>query len=296
VQGHGHGRKFLDQLSTSANAEAIVAALTPLLQKVAVVSRWRRLAVVAACAAFPALAGIGMMFGLQMFDRLQRNQPDVLPLSSLLGQRAAMRSPWMKGRSGPDDRLVAIYTANHFRQTITNATTWSNAFVLSLISGESRRFAEQSVVDHPHPTESEIQEAETALKPYVKASKPLGFLQERWSPLLMAGVALLFYVGFPALLCALLFRGGLVLWVLGVAIVRTDGVRASRLRIFWRSMVAWSPILVAPVLTVMLTPRVGMFWAGALVVALVCGLAVVSLALRQRSLPDRLAGTWLVPR
>jgi len=291
-----HARKFLDLLSTLANAEAIVTSLTPLLQRATVVSRWRRLGVVAACAAFPVLGGIGMIFGVQMFDRLQRSQPDVLQLSSLLGQRAAMRSSWLRSQPCPDDRLVAIYLANHFRPTITNANTWSNAFVLSLISRESRRFAEQSVVEHSNPTEQEIQEAETALKPYVKATKPLGFLQERWFPLVAAGVALLLYVGFPALVCALLFRGGLVLWALGVAIVRTDGVRASRLRVFWRSLVAWSPIVLAPVLAGMLTELVGALWAVLWIGLLMIGLAVWSLALRQRSLPDRLAGTWLVPR
>ena len=291
-----HARKFLDQLPTLANAEAIVAALAPLRQRVAVVSRRRRLGIVGACVAFPALTGISMIFGVQMFDRLQRNQPDVLQLSSLLGQRAAMRSSWMKSRPGPDDRLVAIYVADHFRPTITNANTWSNAFVLSLISGESRRFAEQSVVAHPNPTEQEIQEAETALKPYVRDTKPLGFLQERWFPLVALGMALLVYVGLPALVCALLFRGGLVLWALGVAIVRADGVRASRLRVFWRSLVAWSPVALAPVLTAVLAPVVGVFGSAALVTALVLSLAVLSLVHRERSLQDRLAGTWLVPR
>ena len=291
-----HARKFLDQLSTSANAEAIVAALTPLLQRVAVVSRWRRLGVVAGCAAFPALAGIGMIFGVQFLDRLQRSQPEVMQLNSLLGQRAAMRSWWMGSRPGPNDRLVAVYIANHFRPTITNANTWSNAFVLSLISGESRRFAEQSVVDHPNPTEQEIREAETALKPYVRDTKPLGFLQERWFPLVTVGVSLLVYVGLPALVCALLFRGGLVLWALGVAIVRADGARATRLRVFWRSIVAWSPVALAPVLMGMLAPVVGVFLSAALVTALVLSLAVLSLVHRERSLQDRLAGTWLVPR
>lgn len=291
-----YAREFLDNLSASARVETIVATLGPLLRKVAVVSRWRRLGVVAACVAFPVLAGIGMMFGVHIFDRMQRTQPDVLQLSSLLGQRAAMRARWMRGQASPDDRLVAIYTANHFRQTITNANTWSNAFVLSLISPESRRFAEQSVVEHSSPTEQEAQEAETAIKPYVKAYKPLGFLQERWFPPLVVGVTLLVYVGLPALVAALLFRGGLVLWVLGVAIVRADGSRASRLRIFWRSIVAWSPMLLAPVLVVMLKPLIGVFWAATLVGALIIGLAVLSLTFRQRSLQDRIVRTWLVPR
>ena len=167
---------------------------------------------------------------------------------------------------------------------------------MSMVNVEGRRFAERSLVDHPQPSEQEIQEAETALKPYVRDTKPLGFLQERWFPLVALGMALLVYVGLPALVCALLFRGGLVLWALGVAIVRADGVRASRLRVFWRALVAWSPVALAPVLTAVLAPVVGVFGSAALVTALVLSLAVLSLVHRERSLQDRLAGTWLVPR
>jgi hypothetical protein len=202
----------------------------------------------------------------------------------------------MKSGSGPDDRLVAIYVAEHFRSTITNTNTWANPFILSLVKPESRRFAEQSVVEHPHPTVQELQEAETALKPYVRASNPLGFLQERWFPVAVVGVGLVIYVGLPALLCALLFRGGLVLWALGVAIVRPNGARASRLRIFWRSLVAWSPVLLAPVFIGMLRGVVGTFWGALLPALLTISLTVWSLAQRQRSLQDHLAGTCLVPR
>ncbi|MBN2506840.1 MAG: protein kinase [Verrucomicrobia bacterium] len=291
-----HARKFLRFVSTLAHLEDIAAALTPLLQRVAVVSRGRRLAVVAACAAFPTLAGIGMAFGVQMFDRLQRDQPGILELSSVLGQRAAMRSWWMRRNAGLEDRLVAIYVAHHFRSVITNANTWSNAFVLSLIKGESRRFAEQSVADHSHPTEQEIQEADTALKPYVATSPPLGFLHESWFPLVVVGAGLLVYVGFPALACALLFRGGLVLWALGVVIVRSDGGRASRLRVFWRALIAWSPVALAPVWLAMLITVAEPFASAVLATVLVGSLAVLSLAFPDRGLQDRLAGTWLVPR
>ena len=50
------------------------------------------------------------------------------------------------------------------------------------------------------------------------------------------------YVCLPALIAALLFRGGLVLRMAGIAFVRRDGKRASRLRVFWRALVAWSPL------------------------------------------------------
>jgi len=36
--------------------------------------------------------------------------------------------------------------------------------------------------------------------------------------------------------------------------------------------------------------------ATALILALLCGLAILSVALPQRGLPDRLAGTWPVSR
>ena len=237
-----------------------------------------------------------MIFGIQFLRTLEANHPDVLELNSILGQRAAMSSPWMKGKATPNDRLIGIYIAKHFRQTITDSNIWSNVLVLSMITPESRHFAEQSVVDYSNPTERETQEAEAALKPYARPANPLGFLKERWFPLVVVGVSLILYVGIPALVAALLFRGGLVLLALGVAVVRHDGGRASRLRTFCRCIVAWSPLLVAPLLVAILTPSVGIFWAGMLVGVIAVGLAVLSLTLPQRGLQDRLAGTWLVPR
>jgi len=41
----------------------------------------------------------------------------------------------------------------------------------------------------------------------------------------------------PGLIAALLFRRGLVLLIAGVTFVRRDGMRASRLRVFWRGLV-----------------------------------------------------------
>ncbi|MCX6903108.1 MAG: RDD family protein [Verrucomicrobia bacterium] len=98
------------------------------------------------------------------------------------------------------------------------------------------------------------------------------------------------------MIAALLFRGGLVLRVCGVAVVRRDGRRASRLRVFWRSLVAWSPVLAAPVVAGALTPLLGIVCAASLLAALAGGLVIWSVALPERSLQDRLAGTWLVPR
>jgi hypothetical protein len=81
-----------------------------------------------------------------------------------------------------------------------------------------------------------------------------------------------------------------------VTFVRKDGARASRLRVFWRALVAWSPLLLALGLFTILKPWLGTFGAGLAAWLLVCALAILSVALPNRSLPDRLAGTWPVPR
>ena len=47
----------------------------------------------------------------------------------------------------------------------------------------------------------------------------------------------------PALVAAFAFRGGWLMHSLGFAVVTNQGDSASRGRIFWRALIAWSPIL-----------------------------------------------------
>ena len=109
-------------------------------------------------------------------------------------------------------------------------------------------------------------------------------------------MTLAIYVCLPALIAALLFRGGLVLRIAGVTFVRRDGRLASRLRVFWRALVAWSPILLTVLGSAQSLYPLDRAALGELLLALFCGLAILSVALPERGLPDRLAGTWLVPR
>ena len=112
---------------------------------------------------------------------------------------------------------------------------------------------------------------------------------------MVLAVSLLVYVGLPALVAALLFRGGVVLLIAGVTYVRKDGARASRLRLLWRAIVAWSPVV--PVFSVaILALAKHLTWQPWLALALLGLLAAVSVALPGRGLQDRLAGTWPVPR
>jgi hypothetical protein len=290
-----HARAFLKNLPQLFDANAVLVALKPLLSRVAEVSRLRRAAVVAGCLAFPVLASFGMMLGVSWMREWSRNNPGLEELNRLLSVRSGMRL-FGKKANAPTDRQFAIYIAAHYRDAITNQASWSSALTLTMIKGEARRFAEQSVADHPVPTENEIAEADAAVKSFLPKPGMADPTKQQWFPLVVFAATLAIYVGIPALIAALLFRGGLVLLIAGLTFVRKDGVRASRLRAFWRGLLAWGPLALGLGFMAMLKPWLGMLGAATISSLLICALTIVSVALPKRDLPDRLAGTWPVPR
>ena len=293
-----HARTFLKDLTKFVSADAAAGALKPLLRKVADVSRRRRMVVVAGCLAFPVFAAVCGALGLFMMAKWNETNPDILQLSTLLHTHSAMHSTWTHAKNPPSDRLFEVYIASHYGAAITNSAKWSGGFALMMINGEARKFAEKSVAEYPAPSDKEIEEAETALKEIAKRSNPLE-IKDR--PVILATivpVSLALYVCIPALIAALVFRGGLVLLAAGITFVRRDGVRASRLRVFWRALVAWVPVLAIPLLvhSVGRALKIHTVTLTLLALGLAGVLVVWSLLLPKRGLPDRLAGTWPVPR
>jgi hypothetical protein len=104
------------------------------------------------------------------------------------------------------------------------------------------------------------------------------------------------FIAAGALVLAVVCRG-VVLRLLGFAIVRGHGQPASRLRVLARTAVAWSPLL--PMLVASVAGGFGgpAGWAvvvGASTLMLLTG-AIVAILRPARGLQDRLAGTWIVP-
>jgi hypothetical protein len=89
-----------------------------------------------------------------------------------------------------------------------------------------------------------------------------------------------------------------VLRWLGIAVVTRDGSEVSRLRAFWRSVIAWSlgaTAVVIAFLGIFLTSADFLFIIGVPLAA--CLIGIVWAAINpERGLQDRLAGTYLVPR
>jgi hypothetical protein len=290
-----HARAFLKGLSQMAGAEAVAAALKLLLSRVAAVSRLRRAALVGGCVAFPLVACVFGTFGLSFLQDITRRTPGLMELSSLLQMRTSARFWGGKKAQLPADSQYAIYIAHHYAGLITNAATWSSPFVLAMIKGDARKFAERSIAEHPAPTEAEIEQADAAVGKFVPKQQVFAEKASVSLPVMVLAAALLVYVGLPALIAAILFRGGIVLLIAGVTYVRKDGLRASRLRLFWRSLVAWSPVVPMFALSIVAMAN-HLTWEPWLGLALLGLLAAVSVGLRERGLQDRLAGTWPVPR
>jgi hypothetical protein len=128
-----------------------------------------------------------------------------------------------------------------------------------------------------------------------------GFRGWDWSDKVASLIALMFT---PVLfvLAALVFRGGLRHYLLGVRLVRRDGRRAGRFRCAWRALVAWTFLVPLGCWNFLqeYAWRHQIAYLGDLCWAASGLLALLSLALMlrtpARSLHDRLAGTWLVPR
>jgi eukaryotic-like serine/threonine-protein kinase len=290
-----HARDFLRNLPRMIGADAVAAALKPLLTRAAAVSRLRRAAIVMGCAAFPLLACAMLPLSMRAFQEIAQRAPGLMELNILLEMRKAAHFGSSRGAPLANDRQIAIYIAHHHRGLITNQAAWTGWPAVSIVRGEARKFAEQSVADYPSPTQAEITEADTAVDKQMP--KDLPFLSGKVPPAMPAmalAASLLFYVGFPAVMAAVLFRRGLVLVIAGVTYARKDGVPASRLRLLWRAVVAWAPLVPVFILSVvaLVSHWVWPAWAA---VALLGLLSAVSVALPKRGIQDLLAGTWPVP-
>ena len=291
-----HARNFFEKLPTLSSLAEVAATLKPLLRRAPMVTRARRLVIIAACALFPAIVGGGLIIGQRVLEKWRQQQPEMAELIDLLSQQRAASLAEKFGAPATDSQLVEIYIASRFRNVITNPVEWESVLARALIPADSRRFAVASLAAHPNPAEDEIRRADAKVQPRLRSMRQSSIFARPEFALVAVWAGLVIYVALPALLAALIFRGGLILRAVGVAVVRGDGSIASRGRVFWRSLLAWSPFLLSPALLALLSPLLGMVPAGALLATIVFGLVAWSSVLPDRTLPDRLAGTWLVPR
>ena len=121
-----------------------------------------------------------------------------------------------------------------------------------------------------------------------------------WETALAVAAGLFVVVAVFALFGAFLARGGFTLRAFGAAVVNRRGEPAARLRCVWRAVVTWSLV---PVMLVVLDTKASLEGSDvrtailhSLPMALFAAGAVWAALHPSRSIQDRLAGTWIVPR
>lgn len=304
-----HARAVLDRLPACSGPALPADAFKPLLQKVGQISRVRRLGLLLGSIAFPSLFLAFTAFGFLIQDQWLQKHPDVATL-----RHCVLKLEMLKEKKTPTVEELAtrhdleIYIATVLRDSVRDDKLMTGAAARGVIVPQWRAVAEEAVAARANVSDTDANEAVARLRPFLDKC-PSGFAGMFPIPIPFFVFFVFFSLGvtlasvvLPSLFFALVCRGGFLIHTLGIAIVTRNGVRASRLRTFWRSLIAWSPILLMPVVLILLKPLTDAYFPGgklALLYALLLVYAILviwSFLLPNRGLQDRLAGTYLVPR
>ncbi len=300
-----HARNVLNDLLRIEDPEHLARRLRPHLNRTASVSRARRLGLFAACVV-PLFFMVGAFaIGMPISQRWHDRHPDVAALHYCLVHidKLDRASDSEDVAQEQERRDLEVYIASHFGETVSDPAVLSNPFVAGLISPNQRAIAKRAVAAHPDPSEEEVAEATARLQPFLdKMPDGLPDLNDGPVPLramilVMAVGNFMVFVPIPSVICAILFRRGLLMFIFGISLVTKDGSRVSRLRALWRSLVIWSPCVPLPILIVLMAV-VGpaRAWPVYILLAALIALVAWSLSMPRRSIPDRLSGTFPVLR
>ena len=318
-----HAQPFLRSLAEGRfeSAEILVGNLQSLLGKMAEVSRRRRLSVIGLTAS-PALLVALPVAAMLWFDfkRTSRTWPTEFPGSAelraeLLAYDTFRDHPALKttelGQNASEEeaikqfrRAFRIHIAGHHRALVENPNFWTHPAVAGVLTTQHRRIATEALADHPAVHDRRLEEADATLhqlRPVIHAADSN---VPEWAAL-GAFWGMLIFAAFLDFGCVLLLGDGLFLRLLGVAAVRRDGCKASRLRLLGRTLLAWSLCFAGAALSTALwqtwlpgfqTGAPALAWALILLTLLLLGSVAWAVWRPARSLPDVATGVWLMPR
>jgi hypothetical protein len=251
----------------------------------------------------------------EQFSEESRKHPsEVAAFSSAIASYVGLEAglPLIADRpSQPKLDSLEVYIVSRFGKILREENMDGKVTMFAL--GPLGQRAKEFLNRHPNPTEQEIAEAKADLGAALDSTGELvsssasnvaasedGEMNEKEKAFYMRHIwpkssfVVLVISGCLSVLAGLCFRGGLLMRGLGVAVVNRAGSPASRWRIAGRAVLGW----------IWLLPAAGAFlqftglW-DALGLALLLGAGVLMVGFngrKSRGIPDRLAGTWLVPR
>jgi hypothetical protein len=299
-----HARQFLESLAAHAQLPERIAALKALLHLPAEVSRARRGALLLGVMAFPLLT-IFVGGGMHAFARAAaKAAPEVVTLRECLTHYHALVRQIQSGQPGKaaDRDAFETYIAGRFAPVITNAAVWERFGTRSMIVEPLRSEAKRILARRPAPSADEFQQAAAHLETFFGKSPDVAGREamEQVTPaiaVLLVGYAnTVIFVILPCLIGSLLFGGGALVKLLGIAFVDSRGRPAAPWRVMSRNLVAWSPFLLLPVGVTLLSAGLGAIGAPVVLLGVCAALVMASALQPRRGLADRLVGVWPVPK
>lgn len=284
-----HAMEFLDRMETIPDPERMIHELRSISNRVAEVTRARKVTLVALCAAPPLVVAAMSLVGVSMYQAFLRDRPEMVEVMVCLARLEQLeRDPDARA----EREALEVYVAGRHGERISKPETWSDPLVQLFFPPAKRARAQRIATERGRPPDDELEAATAMVEPWLRPQ--VRKLDEPYMAPVAAFISiaamLFFFFALPAVVAALVARGGLLLQLFGLVVVRRDGAPASRLRIAWRALVAWSPVLLVPALL-----PLPMRFLFPLPLLLVAG-ALASALARGRSLQDRIAGTNLVPK
>jgi hypothetical protein len=299
-------RRFLDRLTSAGftSSADIVATAREATAGVDTIEPWRRATAMLASGVTPVvflLLGVLLAFILRQAPlALQGLAPDL--------KRAAALQSAATPTQVAEREALETFIAGSYASPIASELTWSsNSGGIAL--KDYRALAADIVTRHPHVTPEQLAAARTALGHSIDQDEQTLKQAGRMSSLAYGILpAIMMLVGFGlaagwACFAAIMFRGGLVLRLLHLALVDGSGRQASRWRAGVRAFVAWLPVAVF-----LIGVSVGGFQydgtyhvrhlgiAIAAVASLFVFLAGAAIAAFRPGIQDRIVHTQIVPR
>lgn len=296
-----HARNLIDGLAQYPPLEATDDALRGVLKKRVHVTRVRRLALFLACVAFPLVSAVFPVAIALYLRQYEASMPSVPKIHAMMERY--VENPYIassRTKISPESRAaIETVIASKYAAEIRDPQFMNTLYTQSIILPWERAAAKRIVAETKPASGEALAKAEAEVAKLTKDSPSTNVIA-RVNPLLyffsLLMGSLLMYASIPAVVAAIAFRGGILLAILGLVVVDRNGKPASRLRMAWRSIVAWGTIPLYIMMVLPLVPLIGQGPAAAVCLSLFFGIYLLSVLLPERGIPDRLAGTWLVMR